>query len=198
MSRWQAKVVRSCVSNTAGADIATVAACPQRCGACRRAPLLRLRHAMARQTRRRRASRPRNTCHHRNLYRDGSEVTRLLDPFSLLDGRAHRAPARCTILNAFSGFTPSKPRICARLSTSTGSTGPTRMVGKWGQLVSTNISPHAPPADRWATLWMFSAIRPGVFRMIFALHEGCKPHRTVAPHRHPAERRCICWWASMT
>ncbi|QDC08602.1 alpha/beta hydrolase [Oceanicola sp. D3] len=31
-------------------------------------------------------------------------------------------------------------------------------------LVSTNISPHAPPADRWATLWMFMASGPGVFR----------------------------------
>ncbi len=31
-------------------------------------------------------------------------------------------------------------------------------------LVSTNISPHAPLADRWATLWMFMASGPGVFR----------------------------------
>lgn len=31
-------------------------------------------------------------------------------------------------------------------------------------LVSTNISPHAPLADRWSTLWMFMASGPGVFR----------------------------------
>lgn len=31
-------------------------------------------------------------------------------------------------------------------------------------LVSTNISPHAPLADRWNTLWMFMASGPGVFR----------------------------------
>ena len=31
-------------------------------------------------------------------------------------------------------------------------------------LVSTNISPHAPPEDRWATLWMFMQSGPGVFR----------------------------------
>ena len=31
-------------------------------------------------------------------------------------------------------------------------------------LVSANISPHAPEADRWATLWMFMASGPGVFR----------------------------------
>lgn len=31
-------------------------------------------------------------------------------------------------------------------------------------LVSTNISPYAPPADRWATLWMFMQSGPGVFR----------------------------------
>ena len=31
-------------------------------------------------------------------------------------------------------------------------------------LVSTNISPHAPAKDRWATLWMFMASGPGVFR----------------------------------
>lgn len=31
-------------------------------------------------------------------------------------------------------------------------------------LVSTNISPHAPAPDRWATLWMFMQSGPGVFR----------------------------------
>lgn len=31
-------------------------------------------------------------------------------------------------------------------------------------LVSANISPHAPETDRWATLWMFMASGPGVFR----------------------------------
>lgn len=31
-------------------------------------------------------------------------------------------------------------------------------------LVSANISPHAPERDRWATLWMFMASGPGVFR----------------------------------
>lgn len=31
-------------------------------------------------------------------------------------------------------------------------------------LVSANISPLAPPADRWATLWMFMQSGPGVFR----------------------------------
>lgn len=31
-------------------------------------------------------------------------------------------------------------------------------------LVSANISPHAPPADRWNTLWMFMQSGPGVFR----------------------------------
>lgn len=31
-------------------------------------------------------------------------------------------------------------------------------------LVSANISPYAPEADRWATLWMFMASGPGVFR----------------------------------
>lgn len=31
-------------------------------------------------------------------------------------------------------------------------------------LVSANISPHAPPPDRWATLWMFMQSGPGVFR----------------------------------
>ena len=31
-------------------------------------------------------------------------------------------------------------------------------------LVSANISPHAPPAHRWSTLWMFMQSGPGVFR----------------------------------
>lgn len=31
-------------------------------------------------------------------------------------------------------------------------------------LVSANISPHAPNAERWNTLWMFMASGPGVFR----------------------------------
>lgn len=31
-------------------------------------------------------------------------------------------------------------------------------------LVSANISPYAPRADRWATLWMFMQSGPGVFR----------------------------------
>ncbi|TNF23349.1 MAG: alpha/beta hydrolase [Rhodobacteraceae bacterium] len=31
-------------------------------------------------------------------------------------------------------------------------------------LVSANISPHAPEAERWNTLWMFMASGPGVFR----------------------------------
>jgi pimeloyl-ACP methyl ester carboxylesterase len=31
-------------------------------------------------------------------------------------------------------------------------------------LVSANISPYAPEADRWATLWMFMQSGPGVFR----------------------------------
>ncbi|WP_108259427.1 alpha/beta fold hydrolase [Mangrovicoccus ximenensis] len=31
-------------------------------------------------------------------------------------------------------------------------------------LVSTNISPHAPEAERWNTLWMFMSSGPGVFR----------------------------------
>lgn len=31
-------------------------------------------------------------------------------------------------------------------------------------LVSTNISPHAPEAERWNTLWMFMQSGPGVFR----------------------------------
>ena len=31
-------------------------------------------------------------------------------------------------------------------------------------LVSTNISPHAPLAERWNTLWMFMSSGPGVFR----------------------------------
>ncbi len=31
-------------------------------------------------------------------------------------------------------------------------------------LVSTNISPYAPEAERWNTLWMFMASGPGVFR----------------------------------
>jgi len=31
-------------------------------------------------------------------------------------------------------------------------------------LVSANIAPHAPPAERWSTLWMFMQSGPGVFR----------------------------------
>jgi pimeloyl-ACP methyl ester carboxylesterase len=31
-------------------------------------------------------------------------------------------------------------------------------------LVSANISPHAPPVERWNTLWMFMQSGPGVFR----------------------------------
>jgi pimeloyl-ACP methyl ester carboxylesterase len=31
-------------------------------------------------------------------------------------------------------------------------------------LVSTNITPHAPEAERWNTLWMFQQSGPGVFR----------------------------------
>jgi pimeloyl-ACP methyl ester carboxylesterase len=31
-------------------------------------------------------------------------------------------------------------------------------------LVSANISPHAPDAERWNTLWMFQQSGPGVFR----------------------------------
>ena len=31
-------------------------------------------------------------------------------------------------------------------------------------LVSTNISPHAPERERWATMWMFMSSGPGVFR----------------------------------
>ncbi|MFB9947961.1 alpha/beta fold hydrolase [Rhizobium puerariae] len=31
-------------------------------------------------------------------------------------------------------------------------------------LVSANISPHAPPAERWNTQWMFMQSGPGVFR----------------------------------
>lgn len=31
-------------------------------------------------------------------------------------------------------------------------------------LVSANISPYAPEAERWSTLWMFMASGPGVFR----------------------------------
>lgn len=31
-------------------------------------------------------------------------------------------------------------------------------------LVSANISPHAPEAERWSTLWMFMQSGPGVFR----------------------------------
>lgn len=31
-------------------------------------------------------------------------------------------------------------------------------------LVSANISPHAPEAERWNTLWMFIQSGPGVFR----------------------------------
>ena len=33
-----------------------------------------------------------------------------------------------------------------------------------GALVSANISPHAPDAERWNTLWMFMMSGPGVFR----------------------------------
>lgn len=41
-------------------------------------------------------------------------------------------------------------------------------------LVSTNISPFAPERERWATMWMFMASGPGVFRGDLSFYTGDK------------------------
>lgn len=87
----------------------------------------------------------------------------------ILAGCSMAAALRCRlrhfILDASAGSLPLRPRISSRHGTIDWFHRPDAHGGEMGAaLVSANIAPHAPMAERWNTLWMFTQSGPGVFR----------------------------------